>query len=155
MAEIRGANGDDLEYMYSALYKLNEMHYIAEPEYFKAPGEIADVKDLSKYISTENTFAYVVLNNEQYIGFAVGLIREVKSPISQPITIGSIEEIYLEPDYRGIGIGKELNLIIERYCKHRGATDIFTEVWGFNDAALSFYKNCGLKTHVHWLRKKL
>ena len=155
MLEIKHADESDLEYMHHALRKLNKLHHEAEPAYFKDPDEIENVKDLSKYLLSEDCFAYVVTESHDPIGFAVGEIRELVSPISNNLKIGSIEEIYIEEKYRGRGVGAKLNRVIERHCRDRGASELFTEVWGFNLAALEFYRGQGLKTHVHWLRKKL
>lgn len=155
MITIREANKEDLSYMKQALYKLNELHHKALPSYFKSPSEVAEAKDLSKYISSKNAFSFIALQENKHIGFAVGSIRTLSSPISKTLKIGSIEEIFIESEFRGNGIGKLLHAEIEKSCRSNGATELFTEVWGFNQPALSHYEKLGMQTHVHWLRKKL
>lgn len=141
--------------MHDALFRLNELHHQAEPDYFKPAAEISGHKNLAAYIDTNDAFAFIAEQHSMPIGFAVGEIRELNSPISKTITMGSIEEIYIEERLRGTGAGKMLYTAIEDHCRGRGATDLLTEVWGFNESALSFYAARGLTTHVHWLRKTL
>lgn len=144
-----------MDYMRFALCQLNRLHYEAEPDYFKHPDDIESEKDLSRYLCEDRCFACLAVDSDQYLGFAVGELRELASPISKPLTIGSIEEIFIEKEFRGTGVGRHLMAFIENHCRERGASELFTEVWGFNEAALRFYAALGLKTHVHWLRKTL
>lgn len=140
--------------MHEALYRLNEFHHLAMPDYFKSAIDVAASKDLSKYICNKDAFAFIAVKEEERIGFTVGSIQMLKSPISKTKKIGSIDEIFIEDNHRGGGVGKKFLTAIEKYCKMNGATDLFTEVWGFNQSALSFYKMMGLSPHVHWLRKQ-
>ncbi|UTF58574.1 GNAT family N-acetyltransferase [Gilvimarinus sp. DA14] len=155
MPIIRNATPADLAYMHEALFRLNELHHQAEPDYFMSAADISDHKNLVAYIDKNDAFAFIAEHDAMPIGFAVGEIRELKSSISKTIKMGSIEEIYVEEHYRDTGVGKTLYAAIEEHCRDRGATDLFTEVWGFNESALSFYAARGLTTHVHWLRKRL
>ncbi len=155
MTVIRNATQEDLTYMHDALFRLNELHHQEEPDYFKPAAEISDHKNLAAYIDKNDAFAFIAEQDSTPIGFAVGEIRELSSPISKTIKMGSIEEIYVEERLRGTGVGKTLYAVIEEHCRNRGATDLLTEVWGFNESALAFYATCGLSTHVHWLRKRL
>ncbi|MCP8899499.1 GNAT family N-acetyltransferase [Gilvimarinus xylanilyticus] len=155
MPIIRNATPEDLAYMHEALFRLNELHHQAEPDYFKPAAEISDHKNLAAYIDKNDAFAFIAKQESIPIGFAVGETRELSSSISKTITMGSIEEIYVEEHYRGTGVGKALYAAIEEHCRNLGATDLLTEVWGFNESALSFYAARGFSTHVHWLRKRL
>ena len=56
---------------------------------------------------------------------------------------GEVYEIYLRPEYQGIGLGAKLFADAKRELSHRGYKGLV--VWSLtdNDPALSFYRNAG------------
>ncbi|WP_168204232.1 GNAT family N-acetyltransferase [Aliikangiella coralliicola] len=155
MIEIRHAQYQDLKFMHDALYQLSEMHHRADPEYFRHPAEISLQKSLKHYIESEQAFALIATEGEQAVGFVVGEIIQERSPLLKSMRYGAINEIFLLEQYRGGGIGRELLQQAQAHCLSLGATELRLEAWGFNEPALSFYRDFGFVTHIHFLRKKI
>lgn len=85
------------------------------------------------------TVILVVEINDQIIGYAtLGRNRVKTLPFD-----GEIYEIYLLPEYQGIGLGTKLFIAARSELSRRGLKG--TVVWALedNNPALNFYKNAG------------
>lgn len=72
---------------------------------------------------------------------------------------GEIYEIYLKPEYQGIGLGSKLFADARKELKHRGYKGLAVWVLADNDPAICFYENAGgraiAKGSEHFDNKKL
>lgn len=80
---------------------------------------------------------------------------ELTSVVSQPVMMGSVDELYVMPEYRKQGTAQALLDKIESTFIDYGATQMFVEVWSFNRQALALYEKQGFGHHIHCLRKPL
>lgn len=71
------------------------------------------------------------------------------------VTRGVIENIYVDPDRRGEGIGTELLAAAQRALRERGAEALALEAMADNEAALRFYRRHGFDRHRIGLEKPL
>lgn len=56
-----------------------------------------------------------------------------------------IEDLYIKPDYRGLGIGTQFFDFIEKESKKMNAVRLRLEVESTNSRAIEVYKKCGYK----------
>jgi ribosomal protein S18 acetylase RimI-like enzyme len=68
-------------------------------------------------------------------------------------TRGLVHNIYVEPAYRGEGVGSELLAAAERELADRGVETITLEVMAGNEAARRFYRQHGYDAHRVALEK--
>ncbi|MDO3386089.1 GNAT family N-acetyltransferase [Gilvimarinus sp. SDUM040013] len=155
MYTVRKAEQRDLDFMNNALFELNKMHHEAVPSEFKPPEEVDASKSLTRYITEDSCFAYVAEKAGEPIGFIAGHVKELLSPITKSRSMGSIDELFVAASHRREGIGSKLLAELESECKQRNATDVFVEIWEFNEKARQFYEAHGLCTRVRWAGKKL
>ena len=74
------------------------------------------------------------------------MITEVKGDkLLQDIKTLYIDDICVEENARGKHIGKALYEYVRDYAQSIGCNNITLNVWDGNDAALSFYRNMGMK----------
>ncbi len=86
-----------------------------------------------------STIILVIEVGEEIAGYAtLGPNRVNTLPFE-----GEVYEIYLRPEYQGIGLGTKLFADAKRELNHRGYKGLV--VWSLtdNDPALSFYQNAG------------
>ena len=62
--------------------------------------------------------------------------------------IGEIESLYLQPNYRGLGIGRELVQRAVGWLKQQQARAIRLNVLEANKEAITFYQRLGFKIRV-------
>jgi len=114
---------------------------IRTPEYGK---EYTD--DFLKRVNEENGKIYILRLDDIPVGVIGGII-ETDEPIRLHDNItsktGRIIELYLNPDYRGKGLGKLLMQKIEDYFREHACTIVVIEVFIDNKDAHEFYKSCG------------
>ncbi|GLR76042.1 N-acetyltransferase [Aliivibrio sifiae] len=152
---IRRANELDLFRLNLMMYQLHDEHHQQCPELFKTASEIQEEKSISQYIDDPECMVYVAEINGEVIGFVTGHFCELISTVSKPITMATIDELYVEIKARREGIAEKLMVRIEQELKDYGVKEIFVEVWDFNQSALKFYHQHGLNEHIHYLRKSI
>ncbi len=152
---IRRASADDLKVLNKLMYQLHDEHHQAVPEDFKPAKEILEEKHISDYLDAPDAIIFVAVIGKQVVGFITGHFCELISSVSKPVMMGSIDEFYVNPEFRGQGIGKRLldRSFTELY--DYGVTQIFVEVWDFNQKAMNLYQKLGFRHHIHWLRKSI
>ncbi len=155
MLSIRSMVADDLALANRYLYQLNQLHHEAMPDYFKTPQQVAAAKDLTPYVTQAGCFGFIAEIDSKPVGFILGHVQELISPISKTLIMGSIDEMYVEPKYRGQQIGQRLLDRLEQQCRDYRASELFVETWAFNHQAQAFYQRAGLMPHVYWNRKTL
>lgn len=133
--EIKHATEDDLQIIFSFIQNLadhvNLSHEVT-----------ANAQDLKKYIFDQDGFVEVLIG--YYESQPVSLIifyPSFSTFIGKPGI--HIEDFYIKPEFRGIGIGKEIfkylsNLALSRNC---GKIEWYAAEW--NETALRFYKKMG------------
>lgn len=65
-----------------------------------------------------------------------------------------IDELFIEADYRGQGIGRQAIQFIEEQCKSAGVNALHLEVDRTNLAAQALYQKTGFKDHDRFLMTK-
>ncbi len=80
------------------------------------------------------------------MGHAFCQVTEVKdNKLLQDIKTLYIDDICVDEKARGKHVGKALYEFVCGYAKSIGCYNITLNVWEGNDAALSFYRNMGMK----------
>ncbi len=59
----------------------------------------------------------------------------------------TITDLYLEPRYRGKGVGREVLRLVEDFCKKSGVRALELQVSADNSRATRFYQRFGFQAH--------
>lgn len=154
-ATIRPAQERDLAKLNDLMFSLHDEHHRQCPEHFKTAHEIEQEKSISRYLDDPQCLVSVAIVDEKVVGFITGHFCELISTVSKPVQMGSIDELYVLPDYRQKKIARMLCSDIEGRFDDYGVAQVFVEVWEFNQTAMAFYSRFGFEQHIHWLRKAL
>ena len=152
---LRAAQHKDLEQLNELMFELHHHHYLASPEHFKTAEEIEQEKSIARYLDDPECLVYVALKGELIVGFVTGYFCELISTVSKTVQMGSIDELYVLPDYRKESIAESLFEKLERTFDDYGVQQVFVEVWDFNSPAKHFYQKMGFIPHIQWMRKSL
>ncbi|PQJ89434.1 GNAT family N-acetyltransferase [Aliivibrio sifiae] len=152
---IRRAKELDLFRLNSMMYQLHDEHHQQCPDLFKTASEIQEEKNIAHYLDDPECMVYVAELKGEAIGFVTGHFCELVSTVSKPVTMATIDELYVESKVRREGIAEKLMERIEKELKDYGVKEVFVEVWNFNQSALAFYHQQGLNEHIHYLRKSI
>jgi ribosomal protein S18 acetylase RimI-like enzyme len=157
---IRSAQSSDLDRLNELMYLLHDEHHNQCPEHFKTAAEIEQEKSIARYLDDPECMVLVAelvekKSDKSIVGFITGHFCELVSTVSKPLQMGSIDELYVESDYRKSRVALQLCQAIEERFDDYGVTQVFVEVWNFNQTALDFYHKFGFEPHIHWLRKSI
>ena len=120
-------------------------HTSHDPIYVAAPGaERVMRRFLADLTSSSHAFLFVADYDGRTIGFVSGELRE-SSPTFSPKTWASVDDVFVEPDYRNLGVGRTLVESVKSWAKERGADGVSLQVAAANERGRKFYEDLGFR----------
>ena len=142
---IRRANKGDIVRSIELLHQVNMVHHVIRPDLFKPNTTKYDEQELEALLGDDSKPVFVY-DDGGVLGHAFCLIKEVRDDkLLQDIKTLYIDDICVDEKARGKHVGKALYEYVRDYAVRIGCYNITLNVWEGNDAALSFYKNMGMK----------
>ena len=142
---IRKAEKRDIPSIIELLHQVNMVHHVLRPDLFKPYTTKYDEQELEAMLMDDRNPIFVFDNNG-VLGYAFCMVTEVKDDILlQDIKTLYIDDICVDEKARGQHIGKALYEYVRDYAQSVGCNNVTLNVWDGNDAALSFYRNMGMK----------
>ena len=142
---IRRAEIKDIPGIIELLHQVNMVHHVLRPDLFKPYTTKYNEQELEALIGDDSKPIFV-FEDEGVLGHAFCMITEVKGDkLLQDIKTLYIDDICVDENARGQHVGKALYEYVRDYAASIGCNNITLNVWEGNDAALSFYKNMGMK----------
>jgi ribosomal protein S18 acetylase RimI-like enzyme len=101
---------------------------------------------LADLASGGHAFLFVAVEPEGggVIGFLSGELRE-GSPTFSPKTWASVDDIYVAPEHRSRGVGRELVRRCREWAAERGADGVSLQVAAGNERARELYRELGFR----------
>ena len=126
----------------------------------RQPGFSAQgLKNTLKLVRENNGKIYIAEDDGKPIGYIFGFVCDKQSEENLlevvPSLIGQIEDVYVEPEYRGKNIGKLLFNKMEQYLKEKGCDSIWLEVFASNTTAHAAYLKMGYTDREIGMLKKV
>jgi len=136
---IRKALLEDQAYLLNLEQKVVEAE---RPYNSTIKSESAVYYDLNSLLTDDASFVVVAEANDQIIGTGYAQIRESKKSLkhSKHSYLGFM---YVEPEYRGLGINKLIMDNLIGWSKEQGVFDFYLDVYDGNDAAIRAYEKVG------------
>lgn len=99
---------------------------------------------LADLTSSSHSFLFVAVLEAETIGFISGELRE-GSPTFQPNTWASVDDVYVVPEYRSLGVGKALLENVKSWAREKNASGISLQVAATNERGRRFYEKLGFR----------
>lgn len=142
---IRKAEKRDIPGIISLLHQVNMVHHVLRPDLFKPHTTKYNEQELETLIGDDSRPIFV-FEDGAVLGHAFCMVTGVKDDILlQDIKTLYIDDICVDEKARGKHVGKALYEYVRDYAQSIGCNNITLNVWDGNDAALSFYRNMGMK----------
>ena len=159
---VRRANKNDIGCIIELLHQVDMVHHVLRPDLFKPNTTKYNEQELEALMGDNSKPIFVFeaapprpnegltsirgQNGSIILGHAFCLITEVRDDkLLQDIKTLYIDDICVDEKARGKHVGKALYEFVHDYAKSIGCNNITLNVWEGNDAALSFYRNMGMK----------
>ena len=139
---IRKATVEDVEKI---------LHFIKElAKYEKMENDVAATSELIREWIFEKKKANVifVMDGEKEVGYALYFYNYSTFTGKAGIYL---EDLFVLPEYRGKGYGKELFNELKRICKEEKLGRIDWQCLDWNEPSIKFYDSLGAKKHSQWL----
>ena len=122
-----------------------EEHTAYDTVYTTAPGAEKTMKTFLDDLSTGGFSSLFVAEVEgTVVGFASGELRE-GSPAFDARTWAAIEDVFVLPEYRSLGVGRALISACREWAVEKGANGITLQVASRNARARKFYEELGFR----------
>jgi ribosomal protein S18 acetylase RimI-like enzyme len=120
-------------------------HTAHDPVYTISPdAEKTMRRFLADFTSSSYSFLFVAVLDDETIGFISGDLRE-GSPTFHPKTWASVNDVYVAPGYRSLGVGRALLENVESWAREKGASGISLQVAAANERGRNFYERLGFR----------
>jgi GNAT superfamily N-acetyltransferase len=142
MMEIRRATSDDAELLARLAAGVHEMHYEAQPTWFKpyalSPELIADFRER---LADKNVTIFIGEVNGEAVGYILAeVVVRPENPYNYEIPYLLVDQMSVNPEHRSKGYGERLMQRVFEHGRSLSIRRVMLTVWAFNQGAISFYE---------------
>lgn len=144
---IRRACEKDIPRLIALLLQVAMVHHAARPDIFKYGSKKYDENELLLLFADEKVVIFVATDeSDMVIGYCFCMLHIYQNHmIMQDSKTLYIDDLCVDENARGTGIGNILYQHVCAFAKTQGCYNITLNVWTGNDNALRFYENLGMK----------
>ena len=122
-----------------------EEHTSHDRVYETSPGAEKTMRRfLAEVANSGYSFLFVAVAGDQTVGFISGELRQ-GSPTFLPKTWASVDDVFVEPEYRNRGMGRALLQSVKAWAQERDADGISLQVAAANSRGRKFYEKLGFR----------
>lgn len=156
---IRNARESDIPRLGELLCQVLDVHHTGRPDIFKAAARKYTDEELAHILRDENTPVFVAEDETKgVLGYAFCIFMQNKDHnILTDIKTLYIDDLCVDENARGGGIGRALYEHVLAFAKAAGCYNITLNVWACNESAMRFYERLGLlpqKTYLETILDK-
>ncbi len=142
---IRKAEEKDIKRIDDLLLQVLRIHHGVRPDIFKPETRKYTDDELKALINDPERPIFVAEINGRVEGYAFCIFQQqVDNNILTDIRTLYIDDLCVDEECRGSGIGKKLYQYVLDYARNAGCYNVTLNVWEGNDTAKSFYEAMGL-----------
>lgn len=143
---IRNAQIDDVNRVSELMLQVAKIHSSARRDIFKEKN-IEEIKNEVNNRMNNKENILIAEENNSIFGVIIYKIKEVREHKNlKDRTVLWIDELVVDENIRGKGIGKSLFLEVNKISKESNCNAVELNCWNFNRQAIKFYEKCGMNT---------
>ena len=143
---IRKAEIKDIDDILYLLRDVLELHVRIRPDIFESGHTKYTKEELINKLSEDNFYVYVGEISKKVVAYAMCIIELPKfTHTMKKVKTMYIDDIEVNPEYRGQGLGRELFEYLKEEAKRLNCYNITLNEWEGNDGARKFYEKLGMK----------
>ncbi len=144
--EIRFAEAKDVTGILALLKQVGRVHHEGRPDIFRAGAQKYGASQILAMLPNSKTPILVAVEDGKVLGYCFCQMKHYEhDPVMTDRRVLYIDDLCVDENCRGKGIGKALYEQVCRYAKMRKCDSITLNVWCCNENALKFYEALGLK----------
>ena len=142
---VRPAGERDLPRVGELLLQVNEVHHKIRPDLFKTNARKYTDDQLRAIFRDPDAPVFVYETDGEVLGYAFCILQTRRGNNLVDGKTLYLDDLCVDSAARGRGIGTALYRFVLDYAKRIGCHNVTLNVWEGNDAALAFYRKCGMK----------
>jgi ribosomal protein S18 acetylase RimI-like enzyme len=144
--QIRPATPDDVPAVLAMVAQLAQLHESWDPQRYDYRPETAAMYDqwLGARATDSDSVFLVAQRESRVVGFLVATIDDTIR-IYRRRRIGFIHDLWVEPQYRNEGIGRQMTMLAIEKFREKGIDQIRLETAVENEAARTLFESCGFR----------
>jgi len=147
---IRAAVAEDAPSVHRLLGLIADLHREGRPDMYPNLTSKYTVEQVVERLSQKESGVFVAEVDNSVAGYVFcDIIKE-----GDGLTV-YVDDLCVDPNFRKGGIGRALLDKAGEYGKEKKCRYMMLNVWEFNETALNFYQNYGLKTRSRHLEMSL
>lgn len=128
------------------LKQVLSVHHKIRPDIFKLNSKKYADSELKSILLSEDKPIFVYIDKGQVLGYCFCIINNVTSNnVLKDNKTLYIDDLCVDENYRGKGIGKSLYNYVLEYAKSIKCFNVTLNVWAGNESAMGFYQSLGFK----------
>ena len=145
--EIRRAKEQDMDGINKLLLQVCLVHHNGRPDLFKYGAKKYTDEQLRAIIRDDKRPIFTAVGEDGTIlGYAFCIFQQqIGNNILTDIKSLYIDDLCVDEAIRGRHIGRKLYDHVLAYARENGCYNVTLNVWSCNEAAMKFYRSCGLK----------
>ncbi len=104
-------------------------------------------------VSGKSGICFIALEDDKLVGYIAGSMMKPDS--TRSVSVASLDNMLVEEEYRGNGIGTSLLEHFKKWAKAKGAGSVEVSAYFNNKKAIRFYQSVGFKKLAINLEKKI
>lgn len=143
--EIRFAQAQDVPRILTLLRQVGQIHRQGRPDIFRAKAQKYGASQVLSMLDNSKTPIFVAVEEDKVLGYCFCMVKEYRcDPVLLDRTDLYIDDLCVDENCRGKGIGKALLETAREYAKMRKCYSIELNVWSCNENATVFYEAMGM-----------
>ncbi len=146
---VRKAGHRDIPRILELLVQVNHVHAVARPDLFVDGKRKYEAKDLRKILKDYNRPIFVCTEKGRVLGYCMtAVVRTRKGRCLTDRTDLYIDDICVDEEVRGKGIGTALYEYVKDFAVSIGCYSMTLHVWDCNPGAREFYEKVGMRSYM-------
>ena len=141
---VRPAGERDLPRVGELLLQVNEVHHTIRPDLFKTNSRKYTDDELRAVFADPDAPVFVYETDGRVLGYAFCILQTRRGNNLVDGKTLYLDDLCVDEAARGRGIGTALYRFVLDFAKKIGCHNVTLNVWEGNDAALAFYRKCGM-----------
>lgn len=151
--EIRKMMEEDYDQVDKLMGQVHELHLKNRPDLYTDVEHVYSLREYQDMIQNDGVISILAEENNKVLGICFVSMRSRTCMVKR--LTAYMDDLCVDQEYRGRGIGKQLFRYAEFLAKEKGAERLDLMVWAFNDHAKAFYESLGLKPQRYIYEKQL
>ena len=156
MNSVRCAEARDIPAILDLLVQVDMVHHNGRPDLFKGPATKYSAEELERILVDEETPVFVCTDEQnRVLGHGFCVMQHSGGQLMEEHTTVYIDDICVDEEARGRGVGRALYEHILAFAREKGAYNVTLNVWTCNPGAMAFYERLGLTPYKVGMEKIL